>query len=151
MFKKCFLSLILFFCCFNYSFAKEVDVVIEPTHKITTSNPNLREGDDVDFIAAQDVFLNSKLYIKKGSPAVGIVTSIENNDFLYKEASLYAENFKVENIDGKMVKLTGIIYKTGNKHQNITQLIPAALWVIRGGEVQIKPQKDTFTLFLEEI
>ena len=61
MFKKCFLSLILFFCCFNYSFAKEVDVVIEPTYKITTSNPNLREGDDVDFIAAQDVFLNSKL------------------------------------------------------------------------------------------
>lgn len=150
MLKKSFLSLILFFCCFNSVLAKDVRVEIEPRKKVTTSDLKLNEGDEISFVVAQDVYLHSTLYIKKGAPVIGVITSIENNDFLYKAASICAENFKVKDINEKTVKLKGIIYKKGNNHWMITQFIPAPLGAIRGGEVQIKPNKDTFNLFLED-
>lgn len=144
------LLIIILFLIGQISFAKEIPVNIKPLYKITTSNVNLQEGDKVDFVTTDDILAGSQLYIKKGTLVSGVITSIEENGFLYQPATLYADNFVTENADGKIVKLKGIIYKKGNDHWMLTQFIPAPLPVLRGGEVQIKPQKDVFTLILED-
>lgn len=147
--KKLFLLVILLFIG-KTSIAKEIPVNIKPVNKITTSNVNLQEGDNANFMIKDDIFINSKLYLKKSAPVSGIITSLEENDYQYKPATLYIDNFVVKDVNNKTVKLKGIIYKKGNDHWMITQFIPIPLMILRGGEVQIKPKKDVFTLILED-
>lgn len=149
--KKLFLLLILS-ALGQVSIAKEIPVNIKPVSKITTSNVNLQEGDQVNFVITDDVFINSKLYLKKNESVSGIITSLEENDYLYKPANLYIDNFVTKDADEKTIKLKGIVYKKGNDHWMITQFIPFPCAVLRGGEVQIKPKnkKDVFTLILED-
>lgn len=147
--KKLFLLVILLFIG-KTSIAKEVPVNIKPVNKITTSNVNLQEGDNANFVIKDDVFINSKLYLKKNALVSGIITSLEENDYQYKPATLYVDNFVTKDVDNKTVKLKGIIYKKGNDHWMVTQFIPIPLMILRGGEVQIKPKKDVFTLILED-
>lgn len=148
MIRKLFLILVLFSFGQNI-LADEIPVNIKPINKITTSNINLQEGDSVSFAIQEDIFVNSKLFIKKGTPVNGTIISIENNDYLYKPATLYADKFVTQDVNGQRVKLKGIIYKKGNDHWMITQFILFPLTILRGGEVQIKPEKDIFTLILE--
>lgn len=149
MIKKLFLLLTLMLIG-KISFATEIPVNIKPASKITTSNVNLQEGDNANFVINDDIFINSKLYFKKNTPVFGIITSLEENGYQYKPATLYVDNFVAKNVDNKTVKLKGIIYKKGNDHWMVTQFIPIPLMILRGGEVQIKPKKDVFTLILED-
>lgn len=147
--KKVFAVFILLFVCQSVQ-SREIPVAIKPVCKITTSNLNLQEGDSVNFTVINDIVKDSKIYIKKGEQVTGTIISIEDNDYLYKPATLYADYFTTKNADGSIVKLSGIIYKKGNDHWMITQFIPVPLTLLRGGEVQIKPKKDIFTLILKE-
>lgn len=149
MIKKIF-TVCIFLSTLQITAANEIPVSIKPSAKITTSNVNLQEGDSVNFIIKNDIYVNSKLFLKKDEPVSGTITNIEDNGYLYKPATLYIDNFVTENINGKQTKLKGIIYKKGNDHAVITQFIPLPLIWLRGGEVQIKPQKDVFTLILED-
>lgn len=150
MVKKSLLVLILILLFAQMTTAKELQVKVYSPIKITTSNSHLQEGDSINFILANDVYLNSKVYLKKGETVSGIITSINNNGFVCKEASIYAENFKVKNVNGKRVSLNGVVYKKGRTHELFTQFIPFVPEIIRGGEVQIKPQKDIFILYFED-
>lgn len=150
MVKKSLLVLILILLLAQITMAKELQVKIYSPTKITTSNPYLQEGDNINFVLAEDLYLNSKPYLKKGEIVTGVITNITNNSFVCKEASIYAENFKVKNVNGKLVSLNGVIYKKGHTHELFTQFIPFVPEIIRGGEVQIKPQKDTFILYFED-
>jgi len=147
MVKKIFISLILI-SLGQFVLAQELPVKVYTPTKITTSNRNLKEGDELKFMVGQDIYLNSKTYIKKNTIVTGVITSMENNDFECKEASIYAESFRVKNIDGKSLKLKGFIYEKGRNHWMFTQIIPGLDFFIRGGEVQIKP-KSIFELQLE--
>lgn len=146
--KKVLLLILLFIG--QFACAKEIPVNIKPINKITTSNVNLQEGDSVNFVVTDDVFVGSKVCIKKNEPVSGIITSLEENDYLYKPAALYMDNFVAATVNGKTTKLKGIVYKKGCDHSMLTQFIPFPFYWLRGGEVQIKPQKDTFTLILED-
>lgn len=152
MFIRGFLSIIFLLLFFPpVVSSKEMSVKIKPISKITTSNAELQEGDNVYFELIEDVLVNnSNVCIKKGTKVTGTVTTIENNDYLYTPAKLYIENFETNSVDGNVVKLSGTVFKAGNDHSEITQFIPLPFVYLRGGEVQIKPKKDTFTLFLEE-
>lgn len=132
--------------------AKEFPVKIKPVQKITTSNVDLREGNSLDFVVSEDVLINSNIYLPKGQKVNGTVTSIEENNFLVQPAKLYAENFRTTSINNKQVKLKGLVYKSGNEHQFFGEFVLAQIvqMFIRGGEVQIKPKKDEFTLYVEE-
>lgn len=138
--------------------SKEITVKIKPASKITTSDLLLKNGDDVEFIVSEDVFLNSKVYLKKDEKVDGIITELVNNNYILQPAELYIENFKTKNVNNVAVKLNGVIYKKGNEHQvfgEILGIIPLGigdilLSFVRGGEVQIKPEKDEFTIYLEE-
>jgi len=162
MVKKILLFFVLFFTlnslvyaesnpCFDLSldYVQNIPVQIEPASKISTSDVNMQEGDNINLIVVNDVYLNSNLYIKKSTDVVGVITSLINNDFTCQEASIYAENFRVKTVDGKVVKLIGIVHKEGRNHSLVTQYLPIGFYFIRGGEAQILPKKDVFTLYLD--
>lgn len=151
MLKKILISLVLFLLLdLNSSaFSKDIPVPLITNTKISTSNVNLQEGDNINLLVADDVYLNNKLYIKKGSNAVGVITSLTKNDFTCQEAQIYAEQFKVKNVDGNIVKISGVVHKEGRNHSLMTQYMPFGYHIIRGGEAQILPEKDTFTLYLK--
>ena len=134
------------------SIAKEIAVKISPIKEIKTSTPELQEGDTIYFEVVDDVFVNSKLYIKAGEQVTGIVTTLEENGFVCKEAVVYAEDFKTKNINHKTEHLKGLIYRHGNTHWMFGQFFNEPdnnlIKVFRGGEVFIKPE-ETFTMYLE--
>lgn len=130
--------------------AQTIPVQIKPAEKITTANCNLQEGDFVNFVVKDDVFLNSKLYLKKDEPVIGVITSLKQNNFLYVPASLYMENFVTKNTLGQRVKLDGIVYKKGEDYWMFTQFIPFPCFTLKGGNAKMRPNKDVFTLFLED-
>lgn len=127
--------------------AKEIPVNIVPVSKITTCNENIQEGDFIDFFVAENVNVKSKIFIPKGQKVRGTLTTLEDNDILLKPASIYIEDFKTTDINGKEVNLNGIVYKKGNDHSLFKEII--LIDFIRGGEVFLTPEKDKFTLFLE--
>lgn len=156
MLKKILLLFFLLFTINNLAYPKDIPVQLEAASKISTSNVKMQEGDNLNLVVAEDVYLGSKIYIKKGTNAIGVITSLVNNGFTCQEASIYAESFRVKTIDGKTVKLKGIVHKEGRNHSLMTQYmplipkyLPIGYFLIRGGEAEILPQKDIFTLYLE--
>lgn len=147
--KKRFLILIFFIFLLQVfpCIATEIPVNIVPANKITTCNENIQEGDFIEFIVAQNVNVKSKIFIPKGQKVRGILTTLEDNDILLKPASIYIEDFKTTDINGKEVSLNGIVYKKGNDHSLFKEII--LIDFIRGGEVFLAPEKDKFILFLE--
>lgn len=148
--RKLIVSLFVFFILCNSGFAQDIPVKLQALTKITTSNNTIQEGDFITLEIAQDVFVNSKLFIKQGERATGVITSLENNDFISQPASIYAENFRTVSVDGQTVKLDGIIYKSGRNHSYMTQYLENGFQLIRGGEAKIDPKKDKFILYLKE-
>lgn len=130
------------------AYAEEIPVKVAPASIITTADKTLQEGDSVNFVTTNDIYVNSKLYIKKGETVTGIITSLVNNDFTCQSASIYAENFKVKTIEGKTAKLKGIVFKEGRNHSYFTQYLGNGFQLIRGGETKILPDKDSYTLYL---
>lgn len=146
--KKIILGLILTLIA-QQTYAKDLPVNVYTPVKITTSNRLLQEGDTIEFKVAEDIYVNSKLYLTKDEKVTGVITSLEPNAFGCKEAVIYAENFKVKNTTGKMVNVNGIIEKKGRTHWMFTQILPFLPEFIRGGEAHILP-KERYTLFLED-
>lgn len=150
MFKKlvsclCFTVFLIHIC-----YANEIAVNIVPDKKISTSDVSLKQGDTVEFIILKDIYLNNKKYINKGEKVIGVITSLEDNGFLLKEASLFAENFKVKNVYGQTIELDGVIYRKGTDYWMIMQFMPVFSAFMRGGEAHIRPKKDSFTLYLKD-
>lgn len=142
MIKKITL-LICFFISIQTGFAKDYLVRITPANCITTAKGNLQEGDWADFTVTEDV-ATSSFKLKRGDTVRGLITNLKDNDFWIQPASLYFENFKTK--DGK--KLKGVVYKQGSDHHMVFDVIFIA--IIRGGEVHIMPNKDVFTLSIED-
>lgn len=156
MFRKVLTISLIFICLNNIVLSSEIPVKVISESIISTSGKELQEGDDINLVIAEDVYINSKLFIKKGEPVKGVITSLVDNGFTCQPASIYAENFKVKNINGKTVKLKGIVYKNGRNHSYFTQYIPDntvflnLFFFIRGGEAKIVPNKDSFILYLKD-
>lgn len=147
MFRKIFLIFILIIFAGSIAFAQDIEVKAGALDVISTSNVNLHEGDDIILVVQNDVYLNSKPYIKKGEILTGVITSLVDNGFTCQEASIYAEHFKVKTVSGKTVDLKGIVYKKGRNHSLFTQFLPFGFDIIRGGEAKITPNKDVFTFY----
>lgn len=149
MLKKIVLLSVLLLTVNSLVWAKDIPVQLEAAFKISTANTNMQEGDNLNLVVVDDVYLDSKLYISKGTAVAGLITSLINNGFTCQEASIYAENFRVKTVDGKTIKLKGVVHKEGRNHSLVTQYLPIGYHFIRGGEAEILPQKDIFTLYFE--
>lgn len=149
MYKKLLFFILIFFMA-KPVFAKDLPIQVVPESKITTSSFNLKEGDDISFVVAKDIYIDSKLYFKKGEKVTGLITSLVDNGFNCQEASIYIENFHLKNIHNENINLSGIVYRKGHDHSMLIQFIPILYPFVRGGEVQILPEKDVFTLYMDE-
>lgn len=149
MIKKFLLTFLVFILASMFVWADEISVKLTPLDSISTSRVDLREGDKINLIVTEDVLINSKVFIKQGSVATGIITSLVDNGFTCQEASIYAENFRVKTSQGKSVKLDGIVYKQGRNHSYFSQFLADGFFFIRGGEAKIEPKKDTYILYVK--
>jgi len=120
-------------------YSAETAIKVTPKKEYSTCKPYPKEGDYIEFVTIEE---NSK--IPKGSIVEGLLTERIENDFEGKVGSFYIEQFK---INGK--KLNGIIYQKGNPHALFLDNVLSSMWV-RGGEAFLKPNKQIFTLYLEE-
>lgn len=151
MCKKLFkivIVMVLIFSSIDLTCYADTLVIVKPKTVISTSNTNLNEGDYVHFVIDKDVFFNNILVIKKGEEVTGLMLEIIPNDWSSTPAKVTIGQFETKDIDGERLKLYGSIYKTGTMHDIASALFSEC--AIRGGEVQIKPYKDKFTLFLKD-
>lgn len=122
-------------------------VRVTSINKITTSKKSLVEGSKVNFVVVRDVIKDGEKVIKKGSLVEGEVVLIVPNRFISIPAKIVIEEFTTEDIYGNKVRLKGSIRKDGNDHNNIVPYINLFTGLVRGGEVQIRPEEDYFILF----
>lgn len=147
MIKKVSLLALILLTANSLSQANEYPVKVKPAEKISTSDVCLKEGKFIDFVVVDDV-LTPKIKLVKGQKITGLVTSVVPNDFWVQPASIYVENFKAKDSHNNLIKVNGVVYKKGNDHHNYTDFV--ILNFIRGGEVQIMPEADTFILYVED-
>lgn len=150
MLKKIFLILTYILFINQAGFSAEIPLKIKPVSNITTSNLRLQNGDCIEFTVAENVIIDKKIEFNQGQRVYATITSREENGFMNQIASLYIENFYTKDCSGKKNKLKGIVYKEGRSHDVINGFLPIVDILIRGGEVQIKPDKDSFTIYLEQ-
>lgn len=141
--KKTFFIIFTLIISTNLTFAE--NVFVTPTQKITTAKKNsLAEGDIVNFRVTKDTKT-----LKQGDMVTGIVTSIEDNGFVGKEAQVLIENFRC---NGK--KLDGEIYLHGNVHKKLNDFVDRSMSefiiLMRGGEVIVKPNEQEFLLYIKD-
>ena len=112
-------------------------VDITPVEKITTSDNSLSEGDFVYFKE-----------IQSGEKIKGLITELIENGFAGQEASITITQFQSVNSNNKY---EGSITVKGDEHKGVLTfyqwLIGAFGEFIRGGEVNLKPDKDIFTIW----
>jgi len=132
-------------------FAKEIAIKVTPAKLYSTCNIYPQEGDLIEFVTIENVD-----DIKAGTSVIGLLTERIENGFSANVASLYVEQFKINNKN-----LNGIIYQKGNQHDIYFEYfdwlvsIPIKIFnpsssFVRGGEAFLKPNKDIFTLYLKE-
>ena len=134
------------------SLAGEAPVRITPVKKISTSNTLLKEGDFVQLAVLSDIKISDEFKVYKGEKVTGLITKLNDNGFNGEEAAVFIEQFEISRDFGQKLYLRGQIKKEGASHNKaITAysyfLGPAAFW-IRGGEVNFRPKRDVYTVYL---
>ncbi|MDD3593667.1 MAG: hypothetical protein PHX18_03465 [Candidatus Gastranaerophilales bacterium] len=123
------------------TFAKEIAVEITPVSEITTCRDEIQEGDYIDFKV-----LNDTQNLKKGDIVTGMVTHLEDNGPYGKSASILIEHLSSGNI-----KLNGNVYADGEpaRYKDYYENLSRGL-LNRGKEIHIKPNRDVFTVYMEQ-
>lgn len=145
MYKKAFIFLTLLSLTSNSAFSGDLFLKVSPVHKLSTSTKNIFEGDEVSFKISQNTG-----EFNKDEIITGTIIKYKPNGFNGDEANLTIGNFKREN--GKTIN--GELYISGNMHKvyqdyvNITNSTLFTIPLIRGGEINIKPN-ETVTLIVK--
>lgn len=110
------------------------DVYIEQNYNI---------GDKVNFVVAEDVYKNNKLFIKKGTIAEGLVRDAQwNMGDKSAPHDIQLSMFKTKDVNNKTVELYGTIGQEG-KDTGLFQLILGAVPSISYGI----PKNKEYTLY----
>lgn len=136
--------------------AEDIPVKLKPKIKMTTSDILLKEGDPAEFLVAEDVLYNGAVIIPKNTLVTGMIASLEPNNWLMESAKVIIDDLYAVGENGQKIPLSGSVFKAGNKHETLGGFLSSIIAIellpvfIRGGEVQIEPKKDTFTVFLRK-
>lgn len=147
--KKAIIILCLFLAL--PAFAEKIPVKIEPAEIISTHHDEIELGDWIKFEAVNDIYLNKELYIKKGTPVIGVVSHFHPNGWLGDSAEIKFEKFMTKTADGKKIQISYPLTIDGNsaKSNDIkTYLAYCLTFWIRGSEIKIEPDMATFNLFI---
>jgi len=123
------------------SFAASIPVKVKLEEKVRAYSYTRQIGDTIEMTVSEDVYKNGNLYIKKGEPAQGVLTELENTrtDTMGR---IIIENIKTHNVNHKTVKLEGGLYKKCENYANWQ------CFIIFGNPVLNKGEE--FTLYLKE-
>lgn len=138
--SKVILLLLLIFTA-ETAFADNIPVKVRLEEKVRAYSYVRQLGDTVKMTVCDDVYKNGNLYIKKGEPAYGILTELENTrtDTLGR---ISIEHIKTHNVNHKTVKLEGGLYKKCENYANWQ------CFIIFGNPVM--PKRQEFTLHLKD-
>jgi hypothetical protein len=121
MIKK-LISLLLIFILINLGICQASlgsDVILENGTKIRmklvdkVSSGLNQEGDEVNFIVAEDVRLGDLVLIKEGARATGIISELINKDRIGKAGKLTINLDYARAVNGKKIPLNGTVNKKG--------------------------------------
>lgn len=148
-------QLIVFFSDFINS--EETPIKIKPAQKISTCYDEIEVGDKIKFSVVKDVYKNGKLYIKKGTPIYGVVDYVSDNGWAYDNAQIDFKEFRLKNIDGKVIETTSPVSINGfdilkYKGKRTAQFFNYCGVAFRGKEVEIIPEKDNleFNIWIDK-
>lgn len=138
-------KLIVFFS--DYINSEDTPVKIKPAQKISTCYDEIEFGDKIKFVTVKDIYKNGKLYIKKDTPVYGIVDYVSDNGWAYDNAQIDFKEFRVKNIDGKVIKISSPVSINGfeilkYKGKRAAQFFNYCGVAFRGKEVEIIPEQD---------
>lgn len=149
-------KLIVFFS--DYINSEDTPVKIKPAQKISTCYDEIEFGDKIKFVTVKDIYKNGKLYIKKDTPVYGIVDYVSDNGWAYDNAQIDFKEFRLKNIDGKIIKTTSPVSINGfdilkYKGKRAAQFFNYCGVAFRGKEVEIIPEKDNleFNIWIDKL
>lgn len=164
---KKFVLLIVFLLLSGFMpvFAEKVPIKIAPIQVISTHNDETEIGDWIDFEVVDDVYVEEELFLKKGTKVIGIVDFVHPNGWLGDAAEINFKKFVTLDAKHKKVEIDSPVLINGNsllKDQskqysinvlnNITNLILGPVFIfVRGSEIYLVPDTQTFALFMENL
>lgn len=147
------------------AFAEKIPVKLENIALISTHHDEVQLGDFIPFKVVNDVYVNHKLYIKKGTKALGLVDFVQDNGWAGYGAEVRLKNFITKDTNDKIVAINYPIILDGNAETFASTVNYAAdksilltliggigdvFMFIRGHELGIKPNQATFNVFIEK-
>jgi len=155
--KKSLLLILVLLCSFQTAFAEKIPIRITPAQIISTKQDEIEMGDWVSFDVVNNVYVNDKLYISKGTPIYGFVDFFHPNGWAADSADIKFKTFKTLDTKGNKITIDYPLTINGNskKANDIKQYlswqyaISGLLILVRGSEIYIEPDKELFNLFIE--
>ena len=176
-FKKLILILLLVLASTVPAFAEKISVKIAPAQIISTNLDEIEVGDRINFEAVNDVYINSKLYISKGSKIVGVVDFVHNNGWGGDSAEIVFKNFYTTDVNDNKVIISYPLVIDGKEEMasNVREVANKGLvavgprvvtrfvrpfrflhyqylsyvgFAIRGAEINVEPDTQIYNLFI---
>lgn len=137
------------------AYAEKVPVRIAPTQLISTHHDEVEIGDWIPFEIINDVYVNNKLYIAKGTPIYGFVDFFKPNGWVTDSAEIYFKKFETKDADDKKITINYPLKISYNSiKQKDIKLYFARTWrlfsFVRGAELYIEPDTTVFNLFITQ-
>lgn len=150
----------------SYAYSKELPVqtpVKVAAAEYITTKDDVYVGAILDFIITEDIIYDGITFIKKGTPAKGRVSFVEDNAMRGQPGEIVIKDFVTTTVDKSKIKLDGSMYDMGTNHANWViptayigagyfLMIPLlALLLIKGGEAKIKIGHEQLLYTAEKI
>jgi len=179
IYKKIFLSFLIYSFFVLPSYAEKIPVKIEPIQIISTHHDEIEIGDFINFEIVKDVYLNDNLYIKKNTPIKGLVDFVHPNGWGGDSADIVFKTFYTTDVNDKKVtisypleingktEMANSIRSVSNKGATsvgprvILRYFPLKLpvvhlqylnylgFVVRGAEISVEPDTTIYNIFIE--
>jgi hypothetical protein len=119
---------------------------------VTLSSATANVGDVFDGEVVEDIDVNGAVVIRKGAPALGIITAVQRAGWLGRPGRLGFTFEYARAVDGQRVRLRATQERVGRGNEaaawGLGLLIFLPFLLIRGQEMEIKPG-TTFTTFVD--
>lgn len=133
-------------------FAEKIPVKLTNAELLSTKHDEIEVGDLIDFKTLNDIYVEDKLYIKKGTKVIGTVDFVHNNGWGGDSAEIKIKKIILKNANGEKITINYPISINGNSEtaNTLKQLILSNIFIfIRGSELYIEPEKIRFSVFIE--
>ena len=137
---------------FSVANAEKIPVRLTTAQIVSTVHDETQVGDWVEFRVVNDVRIGNDLYIKNGTPVVGVVDFVHENGFIHDNAEINLKKFMLSDVNSNKVEFcypfvtTQRLVTRNNVKAETKRMILAA---VRGSEIYIEPDTMIFTVFIE--